>query len=98
MLVNPANGLKVQGWMARMNENGEMTGDPSGTTEDIIIPIYGKVEARETANVRYASNLDSRAPIVPENATGRMMASAGITTNIDTYDNLGNAHRMTVTF
>ncbi len=98
MLVNPANGLKVQGWMARMNEAGEMTVNASGTTEDIIIPVYGKVEARETENVRYASNLDARAPIVPENATGRMRASAGITTNIDTYDNLGNAHRMTVTF
>ncbi len=97
-LVNPANGLKVQGWMARMNENGEAVINSSGTPEDIIIPIYGKVEAKGTENVRYRSNLDSRAPIVPENATARMRASAAVTTNIDVYDNLGNPHRMTLMF
>jgi len=98
MLVNPANGLRVQGWMATMNERGEKVANPSGTPEDIIIPIYGKVDARETSYVKYKCNLDSKMPVVPPNATGNMRASAGVTTNIDVYDKLGNNHRMTMTF
>lgn len=97
-LVNPANGLRVQGWMATTNERGEKVANPSGTPEDLIIPIYGKVDARETSYVKYKCNLDSKMPIVPANATGRMRASAGVTTNIDVYDKLGNNHRMTMTF
>jgi len=97
-LVNPANGLRVQGWMAAVNERGEKVVNPSGTPEDIIIPVYGKVDARETANVRYKCNLDSKMPVVPPDATGRMRASAGVTTNIDVYDKLGDPHRMTLTF
>jgi flagellar hook protein FlgE len=97
-LVNPANGLKVQGWQATRNPAGEMVVNPSGSTEDIVIPIYGKVDARETANIRYKCNLDSRMAVVPPNATGRMRSSAGITTNIDAYDSQGNTHRLTMVF
>ena len=97
-LVNPANGLKVQGWRATKNPAGEMVVNPSGSTEDIIIPIYGKVDAKETANIIYKCNLDSRMALVPPNATGRMRSSAGITTNLDAYDNQGNIHRLTMIF
>ena len=95
-LVNPGNGLKVQGWKATQNQAGEMVVNPSGTTEDIVIPIYGKVDAKETANIKYKCNLDSRYSVVPPNATGRMRASAGVTTNIDAYDSQGNTHRLTM--
>jgi flagellar hook protein FlgE len=73
-----------------------MAVNTSGSTEDIIIPIYGKVDAKETSNIRYKCNLDSRMAVVPPNATGRMRASAGITTNIDAYDNQGGTHRLTM--
>ena len=94
-LVNP-NGLKVQGWMATRNESGVMTVNPSGSLEDLVIPIYQKTEARETANIKYQSNLDARSNIVPANATDRMRASAGITTNIDVFDSQGNNRRLTM--
>ncbi len=97
-LVNPGNGLKVQGWMATRDESGMMSVNPSGTVEDLVIPVYKKTEARETSNVRYQCNLDSRSPIVPPNATDRMRASAGVTTNIDVYDNQGEHRRLTMTF
>ena len=35
-LVNPANGLRVQGWMAQ-EVNGEMVINTAGSTEDLII-------------------------------------------------------------
>ncbi len=97
-LVSPANGLRVQGWMATRNERGEKVVNTSGTVEDLIIPIYGKVEAKETSYIKYKCNLDSKMPVLPPNATGAMRASAGVTTNIDVYDKLGDPHRLTLTF
>jgi len=97
-LVNPANGLRVQGWMSTLNDKGEKVVNTSGTVEDIVVPIFGKVEAKETTYLKYKCNLDSKMPIVPPNATGRMRASAGVTTNIDVYDKLGDPHRLTLTF
>lgn len=97
-LVNPGNGLKVQGWMAVTDVNGDKVVRSSATPEDLIIPVYGKVDARETTNVRYKCNLDARIGVVPPGANDRMRASAAVTTNIDVYDNLGDTHRLTMTF
>ncbi|MBN1501653.1 MAG: flagellar hook protein FlgE [Spirochaetes bacterium] len=96
-LVNPGNGLRVQGWMAERNSNGDMIVNSQGTPGDITIPVYSKEPARETSFVRYKCNLNSSSPLVPANATPRMIASAGVTTNIDVYDNLGDPHRLTMT-
>ncbi len=97
-LVNPSNGLKVQGWRATTDANGQKTVRANGTTEDLVIPVYGKVDAKETNNVRYKCNLDSRSAVVPPEADARTRASAAVTTNIDVYDNLGDTHRLTMTF
>jgi len=97
-LVNPSNGLKVQGWMATTDTNGQKIVRSSGSTEDLVIPVYGKINAKETNNVRYKCNLDSRTSVVPPNADARMRASAAVTTNMDVYDNLGDTHRLTMTF
>jgi len=97
-LVNPANGLKVQGWMAVTDENGQKIVRSNGSTEDLVIPVYSKIDAKETNNVRYKCNLDSRSAVIPPEADARMRASAAVTTNIDVYDNLGDTHRLTMTF
>lgn len=96
-LVNPGNGLKVKGWMATTDENGNKNVQKSGSLEDLVIPVYKKTEAKETSYVRYQCNLDSNSSVLPPNATGRMRASAGVTTSIDVYDSLGDSHRMTMT-
>ncbi len=97
-LVNPSNGLKVQGWKATTDTNGQKIVRANGQTEDLVLPVYGKIDAKETNNVRYKCNLDSRNAIVPPEADARMRASAAVTTNIDVYDNLGDTHRLTMTF
>ena len=97
-LVNPGNGLKVQGWMATRNDLGEAVINSSGSTEDIIVPVYSKMEARETSNITYKSNLDSKKAALPFNATDKMRASAAVTTNIDIYDQKGANQRFTMTF
>ena len=56
-LVNPANGYKVQGWMAR-EVDGEMILQTSASTEDLIIPVGSKDPAKETKNVNFACNLN----------------------------------------
>ena len=97
-LVNPSNGLKVQGWRAVTDTNGQKVVRANGQTEDLVVPVYGKIDAKETNNIRYKCNLDSRSAIVPPEADARIRASAAVTTNIDVYDNLGDTHRLTMTF
>lgn len=97
-LVNPGNGLKVQGWMATRNETGEATVNASGSPEDIIVPVYSKLEAKETTQVEYKCNLNSNSAALPPNATDAMRASAGVTTNIDIYDTKGDNHRLSMIF
>lgn len=97
-LVNPANGLKVQGWMATTDENGQKVVRANGSVEDIIIPVYSKIDAKETNNIKYKCNLDSRSEVVPPDANAKTRSEKGVTTNIDAYDNLGNTHRLTMTF
>ncbi|MBP5359031.1 MAG: flagellar hook-basal body complex protein, partial [Treponema sp.] len=49
-LVNPANGMRVQGWMAD-EVNGQMLVSTAATPEDLIIPVGAKDPAKETTNV-----------------------------------------------
>ncbi|MBR5096879.1 MAG: flagellar hook-basal body complex protein, partial [Treponema sp.] len=46
-LVNPANGYRVQGWMAR-EMNGEMIIQTAASPEDLVIPVGSKDPARAT--------------------------------------------------
>src|SRR5262249_25748884 len=49
-LVNPANGMRVQGWMARQI-NGTPVIQPAADPTDLLIPIGSKDPARATTNV-----------------------------------------------
>lgn len=81
-LVNPASGMKVQGWAA---VNGVVT--PTGALTDLEIPLGQKTTAKETDNTALTGNLDSRA------ATGAT-AQVGLTI----VDSLGKPHSITTTF
>ena len=63
-LVNPANGMKVQGWNAQVDASGNSFINSAATTEDIVIPLYSKDPAKETTYVVYKSNLNSAAEAV----------------------------------
>lgn len=67
--VNPANGMKVQGWNSRVDDEGNKYINTASSVEDIIIPLYSKEPARATGEVIFKSNLNSSAPAIPENAT-----------------------------
>ena len=97
ILVNPANGMKVQGWMAREME-GFTVLDVSRPVEQLEIPVGGKDPARDTNLVNFACNLDKRIPELPENPTGEQILRSTWATTIDIYDSFGEKHILQVEF
>lgn len=105
-LVNPADGLKVQGWNAQVDNSGNKFVNNTGTPQDIHIPLYSKEPAKETSFVVYKSNLNSRAENMPADSTEeqryRMIANVppdqrrGHLTNIMVYDDQGKEHNLKV--
>ena len=97
LMVNPANGMKVQGWMAREVE-GYSVLDVSRPVTDIVIPVGVKDPAKETSEVNFACNLDKRIPEIPENPSGRQVIEGTWATQIDIYDSFGDKHILQVEF
>jgi flagellar hook protein FlgE len=96
-LVNPADGLRVQGWMAR-DLNGEMIINTAGNTEDLIIPVGSKDPAKATENVNFACNLDKNTPEILDGATPADIAKGTWATEFKIYDSFGNTHNLAVSF
>jgi flagellar hook protein FlgE len=96
-LVNPANGLRVQGWMARTVE-GTTRIDTSRDVEDLIIPVGSKDPARATSSVNFACNLDKRTPEIPEGAGPQAQLDGTWATDFKVYDSFGDVHTLRVNF
>jgi flagellar hook protein FlgE len=96
-LVNPANGMKVQGWMAREVEGYVML-DTSRPVTDLIIPIGSKDPARATTEVNFACNLDKRIPEIPENPAGNQVIAGTWAAQVEVYDTFGEKHILQVEF
>jgi flagellar hook protein FlgE len=97
VMVNPANGMKVQGWMAREIE-GYTVLDVSRPVEEITIPVGGKDPAKATTMVNFACNLDKRIAELPENPSGKQIIDSTWATTIDVYDSFGDKHELQVEF
>ena len=97
VMVNPANGMKVQGWMAREVE-GYTILDVSRPVEELVIPVGGKDPARATTMINFACNLDKRIPELPENPTGDQIIRSTWSTTIEIFDSFGDKHIMQVEF
>jgi flagellar hook protein FlgE len=97
LMVNPANGMKVQGWMAREVEGVQYI-DVSRQTEDLIIPVGSKDPARATTNVLFACNLDKRIPEIPADPTGLQVRQGTWATAIKIFDTFGQEHILQVEF
>ncbi|MCR5495439.1 MAG: flagellar hook protein FlgE [Treponema sp.] len=96
-LVNPANGMRVQGWMAR-DLNGEQIVQTAATPTDLVIPVGSKDPAKETANVLYACNLNKNTPEIIEGASDSDVAKGTWGTEQKIYDSFGNEHLLSVSF
>ena len=97
LLVNPANGLRVQGWQAQ-NLEGETIISTASQIEDLVIPIGGKDPAAATTEVQLSSNLDKRMPEIPAGATAKTVRQGTWSTSFDIFDAFGNAHQLQINF
>jgi flagellar hook protein FlgE len=82
MLVEPATGLRVQGWTA---VNGVVdTTQPIG---DLTIPVAARMNARASTTATLMGNLDERAAV-----------GDTYNNNFLVYDSLGESHSVTITY
>jgi flagellar hook protein FlgE len=96
-LVNPANGMRVQGWMAR-DLNGEMVVQTAASPTDLVIPVGSKDPAKATENVDFRCNLNKNTPEILEGATAADIAKGTWNTEFKVYDSFGNTHNLAVAF
>lgn len=96
-LVNPANGMRVQGWMAR-DLNGEQIVQTAATPTDLVIPVGSKDPAKATENVLFACNLNKNTPEILEGASASDVAKGTWNTEQKIYDSFGNEHLLSVSF
>jgi flagellar hook protein FlgE len=96
-LVNPATGLRVQGWMAQ-TVGGDTFVNNASEMQDLVIPVGSKDPAQATTDVWYASNLDKRTPEIPAGATDKTIQEGTRETNFDIYDSFGRVHKLQVNF
>lgn len=97
MLVNPANGMRVQGWMAETLD-GQTVINTSSAIEDLSIPIGGKDPAAATSEVFLASNLNKNTPVIGPDATAAEIREGTWSVEYDIFDSFGNTHTLRVDF
>ena len=97
-LVNPANGMRVQGWNAQ--DLGDRTViNTAADTEDLQIPVGGKDPAQATSQVELACNLDKRTPLIPAaNPTQGEIQDGTWSIDKTIYDSFGNEHTLRMNF
>lgn len=97
LLVNPANGLRVQGWQAQ-DVNGESIIQTASDVQDLLIPLGSKDPAKATVDVDLACNLDKRMPEVLPGAGEADVLKGTWTLDKNIYDSFGEVHTMRVEF
>lgn len=97
MLVNPANGMRVQGWAAETID-GETYINTASDTTDLFIPVGSKDPAAATTEVELACNLDKRTPEILPGAGPGDTREGTWQIDKDIYDSFGNVHKMTISF
>ncbi|MFW6229067.1 MAG: flagellar hook protein FlgE, partial [Alkalispirochaeta sp.] len=96
-LVNPSNGMRVQGWNAE-SVDGETLINTSATVEDLVIPVGSKDPAQQTTEVLLASNLNKNTPLIPADATEAQTQEGTWTVEYDVYDSFGGTHTLRIDF
>ena len=98
-LVNPANGMRIQGWLPEQLEDGTVGAiKTAADVEDLVIPIGSKDPARATTLVELACNLDKRTPVIPPGAGPATVSEGTWSLDKKVYDSFGNTHVMRMNF
>ena len=96
-LVNPANGMRVQGWMAQ-DVNGQQIVTTAATATDVVIPVGSKDPAKATENVNFACNLNKNTPEILDGASPEDIIKGTWGTEQEVYDSFGNKHLLSISF
>ncbi len=96
-LLNPANGMRVQGWMAE-TVDGETFVNTAADLTDLVIPLGSKDPAAATTEVELACNLDKRTPEIAPGAGPADIREGTWSVDKDIYDSFGEVHRLRVNF
>lgn len=98
-LVNPANGMRVQGWLPEVLDDGQIGAiKTAADVQDLIIPVGSKDPARATTLVELASNLDKRTPIIPPGAGPADVSEGTWSLDKEVYDPFGGVHTIRMNF
>lgn len=98
VLVNTANGQRVQGWNAQVVNNQTVINTASGIA-DLIIPVGTKDSAAATTLIEISSNLDKNTPLIPAPAPSAADIQSGTwQVTYDIFDNFGNTHTLNIDF
>jgi flagellar hook protein FlgE len=96
-MVNPSNGLRVQGWMAE-NIDGQYVLNTAADVTDLVIPVGSKDEAQATTLVELASNLNKETPIIPADPSALDIQNGTWTLDKKIYDEFGAVHILRVSY
>ncbi|RKX78571.1 MAG: flagellar hook protein FlgE [Spirochaetes bacterium] len=98
-LVNPANGLRLQGWVPEQLADGT-TGPIKSAADvtDLIVPVGSKDPAKQTTLVELACNLDKRTAVIPAGAGPATVSEGTWSLDKKVYDSFGNTHMMRMNF
>lgn len=96
-LVNPATGMRVQGWIAE-TVNGQQVLNPSMDIQDIVVPLNSKDPAHATEIIRLMCNLDKNTPPLGENASIDQIRANTYIVNKEIYDGMGNVHTLRIEY
>jgi flagellar hook protein FlgE len=96
-LVNPATGLRVQGYAAEVVD-GQTIINTAGDVNDLVIPIGSKDSAQATSEVQFRSNLNKTTPEIPADATATEELEGTWSVTKEIYDSFGNTHTLRLDF
>jgi len=96
-LINPANGMRVQGWQAETID-GQNFINAAADVNNLMIPVGSKDPAAATSEVELACNLDKRTQDIIEGAGAIETREGTWTIDKAVYDSFGNTHTLRVNF
>jgi flagellar hook protein FlgE len=96
-LINPANGMRVQGWQAETID-GQNFINAAADVNNLVIPVGSKDPAAATSEVELACNLDKRTQNINEGAGAIETREGTWTIDKSVYDSFGNTHTLRVNF
>ena len=96
-LVNPANGMRVQGWNSQRTDTNYVI-NTTGSIEDIQIPIQAKDPANATTQVLLRSNLNKNTQVIPPGSDAQTTADNTWVVEETIYDAFGVGHLLQMSF